>query len=353
MKWLARAFAAIVGVALLAVATGALWQRWATARDVARFPMPGERIDIGGRALHLHCAGAGDVTVVLENGLTGNYTAWMRVFPALAELTRVCNYDRAGMGFSDPSEEPTRAEFVAEDLARLLAASSTPPPYLLVGWSAGGVFIRRFHAIHPHHVAGMVFVDSSHEQQRLRLPALPGVDDDAVLTPLRWCDRLAWTGIVRFSGVMGEMNARFELPQPMRDEVLAMAHRSDYCAGMLHEIADFPADLVAEHGPTSLGDLPLVVLSRGRASSAADFVGTSVDPAALAAVDRVWDALQAELAALSTRALHRRLADSGHAIPLEAPDAVVDAVVDVLQMAVSTRARAPALDTTQHPASSE
>src|SRR5512144_2930587 len=116
MKKLGRALRYLFGFVVVLAIVGALYQFLATARDVERFPMPGERVDIGGRALHLYCTGDGPVTVILENGLGGNYAAWRLAQPSIARFARVCNYDRAGMRWSDPSERPTRAEFVTDDL---------------------------------------------------------------------------------------------------------------------------------------------------------------------------------------------------------------------------------------------
>jgi pimeloyl-ACP methyl ester carboxylesterase len=350
MKRLLRWLAGLAALVALAVLAGAVWQRVATTRDEARFPMPGTRVDIGGRALHLHCSGQGQPTVVLENGLTANYAAWLLVQGPIASFTRVCSYDRAGMGWSDPSPDPTQAEFVERDLARLVESAHLPPPYVLVGWSAGGVFVRRFQREHAADVAGVVLVDSSHEQQASRLPKPPGGDLDAfVRGQLQLCSRIAWTGVVRLSGALAEMNTRLSLPESLRAELLALANRTEYCDGVRREMAGFPADLVAQTPPASLGDLPLAVLSRGRPSVPADFGGADVPADFLAEQDRVWASLQAELAALSSRTLHRTLPASGHAIPLEAPDAVVEAVRDVLQMARSTRARVPSAAASQTP----
>jgi pimeloyl-ACP methyl ester carboxylesterase len=353
MKWLIRILGGLLVLAAVAVVTGVLYQRSATASDEARFPMPGERVDIGGRALHIRCTGEGPVTVVLENGLTANYSTWLLVQPRIAQFARVCSYDRAGMGWSDPSPDPTQAEFVSRDLAQLLGAAGLVPPYLIVGWSAGGVFARRFQREHPDDVAGLVFVDSSHEQQRLRLPKPPGADlEAAVREQLTLCDRIDWTGAVRLSGAMAAINARLDLPEAVAAELLAMSNRNGYCAGVMHEMEGFPQDLVSDRGPGALGDLPLVVLTRGRPTRRDDFPGADVSADFLAQQDRVWSELQTELAALSTRAVHRIVPESGHAIPLEAPATVVDAVRDVLQSVTSIRARAPSAEASHVPSSS-
>lgn len=354
MKWLKRILGALVVFTVVAVLAGATHQRWAEGRDERAFPIPGRLVDIGGRSLHLYCSGAGPVTVVLENGLTANYPTWSLVQAPLAATTRVCSYDRAGMGWSEPSPHPTSAEFVSRDLAALLAAAHVEGPYVLVGWSAGGVFVRRFQREHPADVVAMVFVDSSHEGQKKHLPRPPGDADfeRQMHDQLRLCDALAWTGAVRLSGAMAEIDATLALPADVRRRRLGLANRTGYCRGVLKEIDGFQGDIVAPAGPAPLGDLPIVVLTRGRPSRAADFAPAVVPESFLQENDRVWAALQDELAALSTRSVHRTVAESGHPIPLEAPAAVVDAVREALQMSARARAPTPSLEASGVPSPS-
>jgi pimeloyl-ACP methyl ester carboxylesterase len=319
-----------IAVVALAV-SGATYQWFAMRADARRFPMPGERVDIGGRSLHLYCAGSGATTVLLENGLGGNYSQWRPVQTAIAQFARVCSYDRAGIGWSDPADRATRATFVTEDLHRLVVAKNLTPPFVLVGWSAGGVFVRDYLAKYPDGVIGVVFVESSHEQQRDRL----GGADDAKknlaesLRSLDLCRALAWSGAVRLSGVMRKISASMHLPDDLLDEVVAMQNRTDYCAGVEHETVGFDADIAQTDPPRPLGDLPLVVLTRGMKGSAKD-MPVPVSQDFLDRADKNWFAMQNELAALSTRASHRTVPNSGHAIPLQAPEVVVAAVRDII-----------------------
>ena len=324
------------------VVVGAGYQWYATSRDAAAFPMPGQLVDVGGRSLHVVCSAAkesnaGDTTVLLENGLSANYTAWLLVQPAIAQFAKVCSYDRAGMGFSDPSRNATQAKFVAEDLAALRKCAHIDGALVLVGWSAGGVFIRHYYHSYPDDVIGMVFVDSSHEQQRHKLPTRPDVEalQNQMSDQIRLCNTIAWNGLVRALGVFETLAQAQKTPEPIRPASIAMSNRTGYCAGVVHEMEGFVADVSQTSGPQALGDLPIVVLTRGKKSSPADFP-VPIPADYLEAQDQVWLELQNELAALSTRSSHRFATLSGHGIPLEAPDMVVEAVRDVIDGRIGT-----------------
>lgn len=122
-------------------------------------------VDVGGRSLHIECQGSGSPTVVLEAGLTGDHRTWERVVPALAERVRVCAYDRANVAPSDPAPTPRTAQDVVDDLAALLEASSEKAPFVLVGFSFGGLTSQLYAAAHPDDVAGLVLVESNHPDE--------------------------------------------------------------------------------------------------------------------------------------------------------------------------------------------
>lgn len=129
-------------------------------------------VDIGDRQLALRCSGKGSPTVILEAGLTASSLSWYLVQPGVAAFTRVCSYDRANLGQSDPVEGPRTAKDAADDLAALLMAAHIPGPYILVGASFGGHIVRLFAAQHPGEIAGIVLVDASHEDQEARMAAV-------------------------------------------------------------------------------------------------------------------------------------------------------------------------------------
>jgi pimeloyl-ACP methyl ester carboxylesterase len=121
---------------------------------------PGKLVDIGGRKLHLYCTGRGSPTVVLEAGAGEFSTDWALVQPAIAKDARVCSYDRAGYGWSDPAPEWDSPEQVSNDLKSALSKAGERPPYVLVGHSMGGLFVRWYQHEHPNEVVGMVLIET-------------------------------------------------------------------------------------------------------------------------------------------------------------------------------------------------
>lgn len=134
----------------------------ATAKpSPAVYPPPGRLVDIGGRKLHLNCTGKGDPTVILMAGGGAFSIDWALVQPKVAENTRVCSYDRAGLGWSDPGPSEETVEETVDDLHALLQASGEHGPYVLVGASIGGIFIQAYQRAIPKDVAALVFSNSS------------------------------------------------------------------------------------------------------------------------------------------------------------------------------------------------
>jgi pimeloyl-ACP methyl ester carboxylesterase len=125
------------------------------------YPPPGRLVDIGGRKLHLNCTGNGEPTVILMAGGGAFSIDWALVQPEVAESTRVCSYDRAGLGWSDPGPSEETVEETVDDLHALLQASGEHQPYVLVGASIGGIFIQAYQRAFPKDVAALVFSNSS------------------------------------------------------------------------------------------------------------------------------------------------------------------------------------------------
>src|SRR5215213_1175214 len=160
LRWIGRGLVAVVGLIVVLALAGASFEAIAAAGDARRYPAPGQLVDIGGYRLHIQCVGTGSPTVVLDAGLGGSSLDWNLVQPELGRTTRVCAYDRAGMGWSERSPYPRTPRQIADELHTLLTNAGIAEPYVLVGHSLGGKNVRLFALAHPEQVAGMVLVDA-------------------------------------------------------------------------------------------------------------------------------------------------------------------------------------------------
>ena len=146
---------------LMVASVGGGYEPVRESLDARAYPMPGQLVDVGGHRLHLHCTGSGSPTVVLEPGQGGASSDLGWVAPAAARDSRVCVYDRAGRGWSDPPDGPQDATQIAADLHTLLERAQVPGPYVLAGHSFGGLYVLTFAATYPDQVAGLVLLDST------------------------------------------------------------------------------------------------------------------------------------------------------------------------------------------------
>src|SRR5215216_1052624 len=163
MRRIWRPLLGLVVVLLVLAIVGAIYQASATERAERAYPPPGEMVDVGGYSLHINCVGQGSPTVILDAGL-GDFSAqWVRVQREVSDTTRVCAYDRAGMGWSEMGPEPRDAKQITRELHTLLTKAGIEGPYVLVGHSFGGLYMQTYAARYPDEVAGVALVDSSTE----------------------------------------------------------------------------------------------------------------------------------------------------------------------------------------------
>jgi len=282
-------------------------------RDRHRFPLKGALVAVDGHQMHLFCTGDGNPIVILEAPFTGISASWAPVQEAVSRFARVCSYDRAGYGWSEPGPLPRTSGQIALELHALLARADVRPPYVLVGASSGGFHVRVYNGHFPAEVAAMVLVDSSHPDQasRLNLPADPLAEDRIWGPFLPVTHRL---GILRFALHREPRAPAF--PADAWDEVLYLRDKTNSYRTLLRESAAWveSADQVRASG--TLGAKPLLVLT-----------GTL---AANPAMRALWvDGLQADLVHLSSQGRQVLVEKSGHPIQFEAPDAVVEAIHEV------------------------
>lgn len=277
-----------------------------------------------GRTLHVTCTGQGAPTVVLSAGGGGASGDWRRVQPVVAQTTRVCAWDRAASGLSSASPEPQDLVHTEADLERALDGAGVTGPLVMVGHSYGGLETLRFADRHPERVVGLVLVDPSYPDQVDRLaaaaPALMAwstAGDRAAFEPVRRCVEAAGS-----PAACAAVRAR--RPQ-------APAADLAYWQTVLSAFDERARNAKQAINPRrTYGSLPLVVLGSGLLA----LPGASPEiRAEVPALQAERERAQTELSRLSTRGSYRHIPDSGHAIMLQKPTAVTDAILEVVQAA--------------------
>jgi pimeloyl-ACP methyl ester carboxylesterase len=282
--------------------------------DRSATAMPGHLVDVGGRRLYLHCTGSGSPTVVLVSGLAETSIYWGGwIAPAVAQNTTVCAYDRAGQGWSDPPASPQDGVAVATDLHTLLDHAQIPGPYVLVGHSTGGAYIRVFAARYPDQVAGMVLLDSQPNEAFTGQPDFPSFYS-AIRRASALFPSLARVGLFRLVNQF----ASDPLPVPTRDEERAVISTANLNRIQRDEFAELPMSLKEAAALTTLGDRPLIVVTAAKGAQTG------------------WLPLQDKMTGLSTNSVHRVLPDTDHpglihdrAGATQASQAILDVVASV------------------------
>ncbi len=331
----------LLALGCVLILTAATWNALCDARDRRRFKPPGKLYEVAGHKLHLNCTGQGQPTVILDTGFGMPAFGWVRVQPELAKRSRVCSYDRAGLGYSEPepTESPRPAALLAEELHELLQRAQEPGPFVLIGHSNGGYLVRSYYERFPGEVAGAVLVDSSSEYMDERFMAMLGkdwkVEAAAELTRARRLRPvlrlLIWTGVLRWQLGRKAKEQDFNLGPEVVAEAIYLMNRPTWYPASVAELSGVMATCTALRAGGNLGSLPLIVLTAG------NFVPSGVPEQVKEEGNRLWvKELQPQLARLSTRG-RQVIAESGHMIPFEAPEAVGRAVAEVLLMRAAPR----------------
>jgi pimeloyl-ACP methyl ester carboxylesterase len=325
---------------LLVVLTACTWVFGRSAKSAlaADYPPPGRMVDVGGFKMHIDCQGAetaGQPTVILDAG-AGDYSlVWNDLQSEVARFARVCAYDRAGLGWSEPSPNDRTSDHIAEELHTLLNEYGLAGPYVLVGHSAGGTHIRYFAHLYPEEVVGMVLVDAEHEDAESRWPA-------SFLQAKEDYDRLGtqMLAIPQMLNAIGFLALRpdsypdqFLTPVPAemkQTQKVVLAINGDHISTAVNEMtSDAESKAMMQAIPSkSLGDMPLVVLTAGRYE--APFSLPPEDEAELLAAQAE---LQEELAKLSSNGQQIIAEQSAHYIHIDEPDLVAEAIRAVVEQA--------------------
>jgi pimeloyl-ACP methyl ester carboxylesterase len=260
VDFLKRAFVRVlIFVVVLAIA-GVIYQTAATESDQRNYPPPGVLVNVGGYKMHIYCMGEGSPTVILDSANMGTVSNWAWIQPELAKSTRVCTYDRADSGWSDLSPQPNDTKQNAQALHTLLTNANVPGPYILVGHSFGGLYVRMFAEIYPDEVAGIVFIEGTLPDglQALGKPdVMPNAPAAEMMDGTPFISRL---GILRLVGFPGTDP---DLPEPQRSELQAYLSSTRLAESLKRQYHLFPT-LLAQVRPlyeaSSLGNIPVAVV---------------------------------------------------------------------------------------------
>ena len=315
-SWIRRGLVWMIAGLLALAVIGAVYQTVATEIDQRTYPPPGELVDVGNHSLHINCVGQGSPTVILEAANGGMSAHWAQVQQEVARATRVCAYDRAGLGWSEPGPEPRDAKQVSSELLALLTnAAGIEGPYVLVGHSYGGLYARMYATRYSDEVAGVVLVDSSHPEQFTRSPEGRAMYERArrlgAILPI-----LTRLGVIRLSNYFP---AHPDLPQHQRAQIEAFNSSTQHLVTTTEEFRATPETAAQVRASGSLGDKPLAVISAGEQPPG-------------------WLEMQEELAALSPNSIHRVVDGATHeSLLYERRDArVTSAAIDQVVEAVRT-----------------
>lgn len=305
-RWFRWIIAVEIIVLVVAAVIGLVYENVSSSRARRQYPAPGKLIDMGGYRLHLDCAGEGSPTVVLIYGMSGSYLDWYFVQPQIARFTRVCSYDRPGYGWSDLNSRPRLPGTTADELHTLLEKAGEKPPFILVGHSLGGFDALAYAHRFPQQVAAAVLLDSAHPESTLPFTLRDRIE-------LRFFQLVAPFGLPRWR--------RWCLQGPPE---IAARKSSFNCESRVYKAnyelgAAYSEAAKQMRGRTPV-ETPLVVISRDPNRS-----GVTNRSA-----EQRWAQLQQDLTKFSTHATRVIATGSGHGIPLDQPDVVVDQVREIV-----------------------
>ena len=273
--------------------TGMIYQTAGAEADKRNFPPPGNLINVGGFKMYIYCEGKGSPTVILDAMSGGFSSYWGWIQPEVAKQVRVCAYDRAGFGWSQSDPETESPQRTTHNLHTLLVNAEIEGPFVMVGHSKGGIYVREYAALYPQEVAGLVLLDSSHPDQFMRYPEmLKG--DTPMLTFMPVLQTMVRMGLGRLYFFNSRKIDFASLPPPQRAEVAAIFSTQEYWQNAKTTMLLGASIFQQAHDLGPLGDLPLAVITRGEG------------------VDDHWREMQNELAVLSTNSIHITVDGSTH-----------------------------------------
>ena len=317
------------------LACGPIYQSVAMRYDLQHISMSGKLIDIGGYRLHLYCIGQrinSNPIVILEGGIGAPSLMWDLVQSSVAEEMRVCSYDRAGYGWSDPSPTSRTANQIASELHNLLQQAGEEPPYILIGHSFGGIVVRIYAAEYPTDVSGIILADARHEDFFERMPPEYLVLDKKNLQHAKQLKLTTPLGITRFAGMTGSLDAFEAYLSPLQNDIereawSLMIYNPKHWSTAVAERESIEESYRQVKLTSLPQDLPLVVLTAENGIEAWNSSESPINDKAKA----TWMQMQRELSQLSSQSQWIIIKNSGHYIYFDQPDAIINAALSLLE----------------------
>lgn len=322
-----RTLLACITLAAIATAASSAWN----AIALRAIHPPGQWYTVNSHRMRIDCTGSGSPTIILDAGLGNDGLIWGGVQPALAKTTRVCSYDRAGFGWSDPLPPPRDADHIAAELHGLLSAAGIDGPIVLMGHSISGIYIRDYTTRYPDHVVGLIFVDGSTPLQNRN----PAFQREFTKKPLQWIQDLQGqalfvAGIPRWFGQCSQKLPGF-------DPAAAQLQAEDFCriqwSAINAEMDSFDrsGEETAHTGP--YGALPILIFSQDP--------GKDTSP-----ISHAWNQMQEDLKKLSTRSRRIIAKGSTHYIQLDRADLIEREVPSFIEQIRGTASQPANYDST-------
>jgi pimeloyl-ACP methyl ester carboxylesterase len=290
---------------------------------------PGQLIDIGGYKLHLYSRGEGKITVVVDHSLGGIDGYFL--IEAIAKITRVCIYDRAGYGWSDQSPKPRCSQQIVQELDTLLALGKIEPPYILVGDSFGSYNVRLYANQFPEKVVGIVLTDGLHEVAMSKMSVTLWILRLFFMSGFAMSTLGSALGIIRLLGLIG----MFELikkelrqfPKETIKRVKRSFYRPKHWITMWREMWNLDKSANQVHQTGNLGNLPIVSI-KASTFFHRSFLNFYMP---VQAADKLRDKMHEKLLKLSTDCRQLSAPKSGHFVWVDQPEVIVAAIQEVLQ----------------------
>ena len=317
---------ALIGLVVVALISGLIYQQIATNSDLEKNPPPGNLYTVGELELHMYCIGEGKPTVILDPGAAAWSTHWLAVQNLVAKQVRVCSYDRAGLGWSTTLEErEIEPSSVSRQLHGLLQAAGEQPPFVLGVQSYGGYVAMLFHEEFGDEVCGIAFIESAHPKQWEEFP--PSVTEllQEASGPIRTAKLMAQLGILRF----------IDIPLPP----YSLQEQVDISL-MFYKQPSFYNAVLSEYGSSielpkaisedfNFGDIPIRVVTGGR--SAYLYCNDEAGGVPCVETQEVWDRLQADIASRSSNSVHITHPEATHDIITEYPEYVAEQILALIE----------------------